>query len=282
MGGLIVVAVVAVAGAGALWLYLTGARPGAAPAAPVASAEPDERADVAEATAIVLLEGNVWSACAFDGHEEDWARFTAAPVRGFAGVPSGRHRVTTTCPSGRGNARLDFVLYPGDVFARRLDVEAARWDYCEDDDDAKAPAPAAAESLIVHRTVLGIARAMRGDAVVVPETAVRRTCAALADVLARSAAAGDAEADTQADEDRLAEAAALGEALVGVPLTRGQLGALTDRVLAAADVQEAARAWGRARRVARLGLAVLPGDPRLVGLIARLNGAVRNTPPRNI
>jgi hypothetical protein len=250
-GALIVLALVVV---GAVWLYATGARREASPS-PSEVVDHDEQDDVAEATAVVLLPGNVWNACDFDGHDEDWGRFTSAPVRGFAGVPSGRHRVMTTCLSGV--ARLDFVLYPGDVFARRLDPDAARWGPCEDADAS----PGLPESLIVHRTVLGVARAMRGDAVVVPDVAVRRTCASLAGLFARAVAAG--EKAKEDEEALLREASALGDGLVGVPLTRGQLGVLTRAVVAAAAD------GGTGTLIARLGLAALPGDPRLVALLAR-------------
>ena len=271
IAALIAVGLVAAFG---LWLYLTGARrDGAPPTSPSRDSDLDAPEDVADATAIVLLPGNVWDACAFDGHQEEWARFTSRPVRGFGGVPSGRHRVITTCASGV--ATLDFVLYPGDVFARRLDPAAARWGPCADDADA---APGPAESLVAHRTVLGIARAMRGDAVVDPDAAVRRTCAALEELFARVGAAereGQEEKAEEAGEREgtedalLREATALGETLVGVPLTRRQLGVLTGTVVHAADHHEAASSSDRARTVARLGLAMLPGDRALLALFAR-------------
>ncbi len=244
---LLVVGLLAVA---LLWLYVTGARKDGVRASSEVGDENGEGADAAAeaGTGSVLLRDNVWSACAFDGLKEDWPRYAASPVRGFAGVPSGRHRVITTCPDGV--ATLDFVLYPGDVLARRLDMDAASWR--KDEDALGAPT-----SLVGHRTVLGIARAMRGDAIVVPDDAVRRARASLDALFVRVGA-------EEPFVDLLRDATAIGDALVGVPLTRAQLGRLTGPIVKAAGEHAAAGEAERGARVVTLGLAVLPGDPNLL------------------
>ncbi len=257
----VVAAVLVVAAA---WLYLTGSRRGAPTAAVPASrvSRPEEASTPAIAT--LLLEDNVWSTCGLDGHDEDWARFTASPVRGFGGVPCGRHRVVTRCESGA--ALLDLVIYPGEVLAWRLDAELARWA------PVAADGSVSPDALVVHRTVLGVARALRGDAVVDPEAVVGRAAAALAVLLARARSAAPVaavEADAAAADDALREAAEeLGAPLVAVPLTRAQLSALTGPVEALADELASAGAWAESARVASLGLAVLPGAPPLLVALA--------------
>jgi hypothetical protein len=73
-----------------------------------------------------------------------------------------------------------------------------------------------------------------------------------------------AEADSDSDVDLLAEARAIGEAIIGRPLQRRDM-----RALVAATRESASRLTqngdvDRAMRVLALGLAVLPGDPELM------------------
>ena len=126
-----------------------------------------------EASAFVVLEGNLWDACAVDDLREPWGRYTTEPVRGFCGVPAGRHRIRTTTPSG--DATLDFVVYPGEVLSFRLDPERARWEPCDLDPDTRSALEAAPVSSmdvtaiarpklpgwLVHlRTTIGVGGAM--------------------------------------------------------------------------------------------------------------------------
>jgi hypothetical protein len=226
LAGLIVTGILVV---GALWLYVTGAR--GEPAASSNDAGEQDPGDApldselergAVETALVVLVDNRWDACAFDGYEETWRRFTAEDVRGFAGVPGGRHRVVTRCEGGE--ARLDFVVAPGQVIAARLDASTARWSVLAD-----PPARPPDSALVAHRMVLGVARAMRGDAIVAPEELVTRTVRELRGLVARK----DAGADAQA---LLAQAERLGEALIGVPLSRAQLRTLREALSRRAGV----------------------------------------------
>jgi hypothetical protein len=57
-------------------------------------------------------------------------------MRGFCGVPAGRHRVKTTTPAG--DATLDFVVYPGEILTWRLDADRARWEPHDLEQDTRA------------------------------------------------------------------------------------------------------------------------------------------------
>jgi hypothetical protein len=193
---------------------------------------------------VVLLEDNEWAACAIDGVTEEWARFTAADVRGFAAIPAGRHRVVTTV-LGR-EAALDFVLLPGDVFVRRLDRAAAKWVPLEGDELARAKKRGEGgekgdlgDALVSYRSTLGIARAQRGT-IASPDAVVLRVTTALSALIESAESAGREGAPLDALE---AEASKLGMDLVGVPLTRDQIEALAKL----------------GARVPRLGQAVMPG-----------------------
>jgi hypothetical protein len=89
-----------------------------------------------EPSAFVILEANAWDACTVDDVREPWSRYTTETVRGFCGVAPGRHRVRTTTPAGE--ATLDFVVYPGEVLAWKLDAERARWEPHDLDPDMRS------------------------------------------------------------------------------------------------------------------------------------------------
>lgn len=228
---------------------------------------------VREPSAFVILDGNAWDACNVDDVREPWGRFTTEPVRGFCGVASGRHRIRTATPVG--DATLDFVVYPGEVLAWRLDAERARWEPHDLDGETRAlleGAPLSTRDLggaphtklpgwLVHlRTTVGMASARSsgrlpsdgGDAI----DRVRDRFAKLV---------GRAEHEAEgAASDSLVEARGLGETLIGRHLTREQLRAL---VAPAREVASRLVSHGdseRAMRVVGLGLAVLPGDPELM------------------
>jgi len=222
-----------------------------------------------EPSAFVVLEGNLWEGCAVDDMREPWHRYTTEPVRGFCGVPAGRHRIVTTTPAGA--ATLDVVVYPGEVLAWRLDPERARWEPHDLDADTKSlleavplstadTSTAARPKLpgwLVHlRTTMGIGRS--SASLVKPESeGVDRLRKRLAKLVAR------AESDND-DTELVAEARAIGEALVGKPLARREM-----RMLVASARDSAMRLAShgdtdRAMRVLGLGLAVLPGDPELM------------------
>lgn len=227
---------------------------------------------VREASGFVVLEGNAWEACAVDDLRELWSRYTTEPVRGFCGVPVGRHRVRTTTPGGE--ATLDFVVYPGEVLSWRLDVERARWEPHDLDPDTRSTLEAAPVSSmdvsaslrpklpgwLVHlRTTAGISSRRNG-------TALTRTSEEGIDRLRKRLAklVGMMESDHDSDLDLLGEARALGEAIVGRPLGRKEMRSL---VASARDSATRLASHGdtdRAMRVLGLGLAVLPGDPELM------------------
>jgi hypothetical protein len=235
------------------------------------------RGSARESSGFVILEGNLWDACNVDDLREPWARFTTEPVRGFCGVPVGRHRIRTTTSAG--DATLDFVVYPGEVLAWRLDVtrELARWEPHDLDPDTRslleAP-PASSHDVaspltgtrtklpgwLVHlRTTMGIGSSRSGATLSrPPEDGVDRLRKRLGKLV------NLAEADSDSEVDLLAEARAIGEAIIGRPLQRRDM-----RALVAATRESANRLThngdiDRAMRVLALGLAVLPGDPELM------------------
>ena len=190
---------------------------------------------------VIVLDDNAWAACTIDGVKEDWARFTSEPVRGFAAVMAGRHRVVTSI-DGR-DAVLDFVLRPGDVLVRKLDRAAGKWVALDAEELTRVTARAKGgekgalgDALVSYRSTMGIARTQRGT-VTSPDAVVLRVRDALGVLVERAALPG-------ANLDALvAEAATLGLDLLGVPLTREQIDALAEL----------------GKRAPRLGEAVLPG-----------------------
>lgn len=227
---------------------------------------------VREPSAFVILEGNAWDSCTVDDVREPWARLATEPIRGFCGVAAGRHRVRTTTPAG--DATLDFVVYPGEVLAWRLDVERARWAPHDLEHDTRSKlesAPASVMDLaaaarpklpgwLVHlRTTVGLASS-RGNAVV-PSSAdgLERVRKRLAKLIVR--AEDDA---TDPKGELLVEARGLGETLVGRVLTRRELRALVAPVREAASRLAAHGDTDRAMFVVGIGLALLPGDPELM------------------
>jgi hypothetical protein len=228
---------------------------------------------VKEQSAFVILEGNAWDACTVDDLREPWARYTTEPIRGFCGVPAGRHRVRTTTSAGE--ATLDFVAYPGEVLSWRLDSERARWEPHDLDADTRgtletAPmssADASASALrpktpgwLVHlRTTMGIGSVRSGASLTRAEgDGIDRLKKRLAKLVT------SADSDSDSDVDHLAEARALGEALVGRPMSRREMRSLVASARDTATKLAESGHIDRAMRVLALGLAVLPGDPELM------------------
>ncbi|HEY8078562.1 MAG TPA: hypothetical protein VIF62_30740 [Labilithrix sp.] len=227
-----------------------------------------------EASACVVLEQNAWDACAVDDVREPWSRYTTEPVRGFCGVAPGRHRIVTT--SRAGDATIDFVAYPGEVLAWRLDADRARWEPHDLDGDTRAmlegappsttdlawasvpPRPKLPGWLVHLRTTIGMASSRdvtKNDRRESGE-GIDRIAKRFAKLVAR-AAASDVEDDLEA-------ARALGESLLGRALTRKQIHALVAPAREAADKLASAGDHDRAMRVVALGLALMPGHPELM------------------
>lgn len=228
-----------------------------------------------EPSAFVLLEANAWDACTVDDVREPWTRLATEPIRGFCGVTPGRHRIKTTTAAGE--AVLDFVVYPGEVLAWRLDPDRARWAAHDVEAETRAlleAAPASTVDLaaaarpkmpgwLVHlRTTMTLVRERDVPGAVRSATkddGIDRVKKRLAKLVAQAESdGGDAHAD------QLAVARGLGEALVGRPLTRREMRMLVgpprdvaSRLVDAGDPE-------RAMRVVGLGLALLPGDPELM------------------
>lgn len=228
---------------------------------------------VREPSGFVILESNLWDACAVDDLREPWARYTTEPIRGFCGVAAGRHRIQTTTAAGE--ATLDFVVYPGEVLAWRLDAERARWEPHDLDPDTRSALEGAPSSAVdvsatlrpklpgwlVHlRTTMGIGSSRSAASLTsTSDDGVERLRKRLGKLVAMVEADDD-----DADVDLLAQARGLGEAIVGRPLGRRELRALVGAVRDAAMRLASRGDTARAMRVLALGLAVLPGDPELM------------------
>jgi hypothetical protein len=207
---------------------------------------------------VVVLEENAWAACAIDGIREDWKRFASGEPRGFTALPAGRHRVAAEI-DGR-EATLDFTIAPGEIVVRRLDRASMTWTSVDGEAEARiARAASGGEkggmgpSLVSYRATTGIARVKSGK-IKSPDVELERARTALDTLLARVNETDDVEALAR-------EAAVAGEALIGVPLVAEQLDALVAMVTDRAELMKGKRA-----AIFRVGLAMLPGEKRLVTL----------------
>jgi hypothetical protein len=226
-----------------------------------------------EASAYVVLEGNIWDACSVDDVREPWSRFTTEPVRGFCGVSAGRHRIKTTTPAGE--ATIDFVVYPGEVFAWHLDPDRARWAPHDLEPDTRAllegvPASSSDVSAAGRAKLPGWLVHLRTTMHVVSSRGTALPAKAADDVVDRvkkrlAKLVGRAQAESiDAHAELLTLARALGESLVGRGLTRKDMRALVAPARDAATRLAANGDTERAMRIVALGLAVLPGDPELM------------------
>jgi hypothetical protein len=228
---------------------------------------------VREPSAYVILEGNMWEACTVDDVREPWARLATEPIRGFCGVAAGRHRVRTTTPAG--DATIDFVIYPGEVLAWRLDAERARWEPHDLDPETRASlegAPASSLDVaasarpklpgwLVHlRTTVGLVSSRTpGLASRAGDDGLERVKKRLVKLVTRAENdVGDVEGQL------LVEARGLGESIVGRVLTRREMRALVAPAREAAGRLSSHGDNERAMHIVGIGLALLPGDPELM------------------
>jgi hypothetical protein len=167
--------------------------------------------------------------------------------------------------------------------AWRLDADRARWEPHDLDADTRSvletSPPASSESVstqlvrpgtklpgwLVHlRTTMSIGSSRSGATL-----GQGRFSSSAEDGLDRlrkrvCKLVGMAEADADSDVDLVAEARAIGEALIGRPLARREMKSLVASARDTAQRLTEAGDIDRAMRVLSLGLAVLPGDPELM------------------
>jgi hypothetical protein len=224
-----------------------------------------------EPSAYVILEGNAWDSCTVDDVREPWSRLATEPVRGFCGVGAGRHRVRTSTPHGE--ATLDFVAYPGELLAFRLDPEHARWEPHDVDAETRASLEATPRSTrdlggsahtklpgwLVHlRTTVDIASS-RNVSALDNDGGISRVRTRLEKLVAR----GESD-EVDPTGERLVEARGLGESLIGRRLSKRELHELIAPVREAVNRLVDHGEFERAKHLFGLGFLVLPGDPELM------------------
>jgi len=214
---------------------------------------------------VVLLRDNDWDMCTFDGVSREWR--AAQGPRGFSGVFAGRHQAVTRVKDKA--AVLDFVLYPGEIFIRRLDYEKTRW--VPDDPETEknyrelawgGAVGAMSSALVDYLSAVALSKGALPDAKASPEK-TEQACRILRDLASRSSG-------EEPFEPRLKEAFEAGVGLVGLPLSTEQLSLLASTVDMLASARAMAGDYPAAGKIALLGLAVLPGDPHILELFANL------------
>lgn len=181
-------------------------------------------------------------------------------VHGCVHVSPGRHTVVTKFEGSRPPATLSFVLYPGEIFVRRLDREGGRWIPCEDEARIAALVAEKSLTLIDYFDVVAKVRRRAAAALAGTDVALRAT-EALMSLIARIDA-GESPSAMAEDVKKL------GAGLVGVPL-RFLSGPLATLVSAARERAEAENFQG-AYLVLNVGLLVFPGEATLHALLGEL------------
>ncbi|MHB2019130.1 MAG: tetratricopeptide repeat protein [Candidatus Xenobia bacterium] len=202
----------------------------------------------------VVLPGNVWAGCHIDRISADWPD----SVRGFCRIWSGRHRLVSTPPGGP--ASLDFVLYPGEVFIRKLEGETWTHEHPENEFELRERARHVGPSGPEEAGLADYSEMVTMLGRQVHEADVPGLLSHFARLAAR---VGTGERF----EPVLEDAQTQGASLIGVPLTGDELAQMTGRMRHLASRQPTN---DTRLRVLQLALAVLPEDPWLLLSRARL------------
>ncbi len=211
-----------------------------------------------KANGMVLLRDNVWEGTRLDHVTAEWPQ----AMRGYYFVWPGRHQVVS---GGDDPATLDFVLYPDEIFIRRLHAASQRWvpEHPENEDEVRKLAEGGPWGHWKNALVdyLQMTAVVPQDRLRLPDS---QTLLASVQALAGRVEAGDSF------DTLLEEARALGASLIGVPMTFDMLNGLTRALMSRAARLANRHAYNDGLKVLDLGLAVLPDDPWLLETKANL------------
>lgn len=215
---------------------------------------------------VLVLRDNDWETCAIDGMRGEWRSLTAQSPRGFCNVNAGRHHVEVS--EGGERVTLDLVLYPGETLIRRLSRDAGA--YVLDDEPTEqrflelaegGPLGAMASALVDYARVYAAARKTAPD--LAPDELVRRVGGAFLDLSAKVAAGAEVEPLAQI-------AYRVGIELVGHAMLFSQIQKLVGLFSMTASQHAMKGNYALAAKVTMLALAILPGEPWLLDLLANL------------
>lgn len=220
------------------------------------------------ASGIVLLVDNDWSRSEVDSVRTEGRLDVVAPSgaksggpEGFFNVCAGRHVVVTKSASG-GAALLRFMLYPGELIARRLDRQTGQWAACDAATAAKLVARVDDRSLPLIDYFAEVAKPrLRAHVVVSGYDAAREAHVALLDLIERIDA-GHAPAEMVGAAQQIAAG------LVGVPI--GYLEGILTAIGSAAWERASKGDFDRAWLILNLGLVLLPDDSTLLAVMGEL------------
>jgi len=215
---------------------------------------------------VLVLRDNDWEDCAIDGMRGEWRRLTKQGTRGFFGMTAGRHHVATQA-SGQ-TVVLDLVLYPGETLIRRFDRDEAR--YTLDDPETEGRyfelargggLGSMASALVDYTKVCVAARGKPAD--MASDDLVRRVGEVFLQAAAKVAAGSAFEPLGQM-------AYRAGVELIGQAMLYSQIQRLVGLCSMTATQHAVKGNYKLAAEVTLLGLAVLPGEPWLLDLLANL------------
>ncbi len=215
---------------------------------------------------VLVLRDNTWETCALDGMRGDFRRLTAQNPRGFSNICAGRHHVEVMV--GEKRIALDVVLYPGETLVRRLSRDDDAFVLDDIDTERRfmdlatgGSAGSMASALIDYARMFVAARKRTPE--ILPDVVLRHVGGVFLDLAGKVAAGAELPPLTQF-------AYRAGIELVGHAMLFSQIQRLVGLVSMTASQHAAKGDYPLAAQVAMLGLAVLPGEPWLLDLMANL------------
>jgi hypothetical protein len=214
----------------------------------------------------LVLRDNDWDECTIDHLKGQWRKLTQQGARGFCQLPAGRHQVITAVQGEP--VVLDCTLYPGETLVRRLDSEAKQWvlDDLETErrylELASGGRFGAMSSALVDYSRVVLAVRQSPPSLLSNETA-RQVCEAFLKLHQRLSAG-------EPLPSLLSDAHDAGLTLVGEAMLASQLSKMVGLFAGTASSVGATGNFGRAGQLTMIALAILPGEPWLLDLMANL------------
>jgi hypothetical protein len=215
---------------------------------------------------VLVLRDNAWDDLTIDGMQGEWRRLTAQGTRGFCSVSAGRHRVTTEV--GKNLVVFDLVLYPGETLVRRLDQDSLNFVLDDPETEERYMQLAhggrfgAMSGALVDYARVCLA-AKKSPPSLLPDEVLRSVAQVFVDCAAEVTAGADLD-------DVAPKAYRAGIELVGHAMLYSQIQRLVG-LFSTTATQHAMRGnYKLGADVTMLGLAVLPGEPWLLDLLANL------------